>query len=219
MHNVVQSRRRLPMLAIIALLTACAASPPVRYYALEAPAPDGPAGVSGRIMVVGPIAIPEYLQRPQLVRRTPGAALEIDDFHRWAEPLEDAVPRVLAQNLNALGTEFAATPAPAHGVDADWRLNAVVLSFEADAAGTVGLVVQWSITDLSGSRTEPWRTDQYRADAPAREPGAVAAAMSELLARFAADVAAALAASAPMVGVRAWRAPAGTEAGVSVCRA
>lgn len=195
MHDVIETFRRLVLAGALLLVAACAASPPVRYYALEASPPEESATRTGRILVVGPVTIPEYLQRPQLVRRTPGSVLDVDDFHRWAEPLEDAVPRVLAQNLDVLGTDFAATPAPARGVDVDWRLNAAVLSFEPDASATVGLVVQWSITDRAGSRTVPWRTDRYRAAAPAREPGAVADAMSELLARFAADVAAALIAS------------------------
>ena len=200
MHDAIETFRRVTLPAALLLLGACAASTPVRYYALDAPVSDRDAVTAGRILVVGPVTMPEYLQRPQIVRRTHGSALDVDDFHRWAEPLKDAVPRVLAQNLNGLGTDIAATPAPARGVDADWRLNAVVLSFEADAEATVGLVVQWSITDRAGTRTVPWRTDHYRSAAPARQPGAVADAMSGLLARFAADVAAALVASGTRAG-------------------
>jgi uncharacterized lipoprotein YmbA len=74
----------------------------------------------------------------------------------------------------------------------DYRLTGTLLRFDADAAGTVELVIQWSVADRDGAVVVAPRTSRYGAEA-APEPGAMAVAMSDLLARLARDVVQALA--------------------------
>ena len=55
---------------------------------------------------VGPVQMPEYLNRPQIVSRKSTIELFLDEFNKWAEPLEDNFTRVLAENLaNILRTD------------------------------------------------------------------------------------------------------------------
>lgn len=51
---------------------------------------------------IGPVKIPEYLQRPQIVRQKSANTLEINEFHRWGDSLEAQITSVLAQNLSTL---------------------------------------------------------------------------------------------------------------------
>jgi len=51
---------------------------------------------------VGPIAIPAYLDRPQIVKRSSSHELELAEFHKWGEPLKANISRVLAENLSGL---------------------------------------------------------------------------------------------------------------------
>ena len=55
---------------------------------------------------VGPISLPDYVNRPQIVTKNGENELVIDEFYRWAEPLRTNVSRVLSDNLaTLLGTE------------------------------------------------------------------------------------------------------------------
>ncbi|MCK7492219.1 MAG: PqiC family protein [Comamonadaceae bacterium] len=50
--------------------------------------------------------LPDYLDRLQVVTRTPSGELAVSDTQRWAEPLQEGLIRVLDENLSALlGTE------------------------------------------------------------------------------------------------------------------
>lgn len=184
--------RMMVVLVAVPWLVACTASPPVRYYQLE---PVDLQSVSGAddatVLVIGPLSFPEYLQRSRMVRRGDGAEVLVDEFHRWAEPLSDAVPRVLATNVDGLAGHVVALVFPARGVPVDYRLTGTLLRFDADTAGTVELVIQWSVADRDGGMVVAPRTSRYQAEA-APDPGAVVGAMSDLLARLGRDVVRAL---------------------------
>jgi uncharacterized lipoprotein YmbA len=51
---------------------------------------------------IGPVTLPKYLDRPQIVTFTSPYALNVVEFDRWAEPLESTFVRVLAENLALL---------------------------------------------------------------------------------------------------------------------
>jgi uncharacterized lipoprotein YmbA len=85
-------------------------APPTKFYMLSAtnePEVRPGEGVRQASMFVGvgPIRIPSYLDRPQIVTRGAGYEMEVADFANWAEPLKDSFGRVLAENLaDELGT-------------------------------------------------------------------------------------------------------------------
>ena len=51
---------------------------------------------------IGPIELPEMLQRPQMVSRRGDAEMDIADFHRWAGELEDMMTRELALQVQEM---------------------------------------------------------------------------------------------------------------------
>jgi uncharacterized lipoprotein YmbA len=76
---------------------------PDHFYMLRAvavPARAAPAG-GGPLVGLGPIRIPAYLDRPQIVTAASGQEYRLSDEHRWAERLDDNIARVSAQNLSA----------------------------------------------------------------------------------------------------------------------
>lgn len=90
--------RFLPIL-LTALLGACTPSPPVRYHTLMSEAPYG-SGKAERVVEILPVAIPERLDRQQIVL-TPQAAGQLDlrDNDRWAAPISDELRAVVADAL------------------------------------------------------------------------------------------------------------------------
>jgi len=88
-------------LALALILAGCSSTPSSNYYVLSAREAPNPSGHSPSLGI-GPIRIPEYLNRNALVYQRDGNALSIARFERWAEPLEEGVTRVLRLNLARL---------------------------------------------------------------------------------------------------------------------
>ena len=95
---------RSAMLCLLAfLLGACrGAAPPDNYYLLtaESAAREAPGDLT---VGVGPVEIPDYLQRGEIAWYLNGNSLVVDSGERWAEDLDLGITRVVAANLARLG--------------------------------------------------------------------------------------------------------------------
>jgi len=178
----------------VLLTGGCASSPPVDYYQLRALEVRSAVALEGApILAVGPVTLPDYLARAQMVTRGEGTRLVVDEFNRWAEPLERAVPRVLIANLTELAPGVVAVPFSNRAVRPGLRLFATISRFDADAQGSAALIVQWGINTAEGAARLQPQTGRYEAQViPAESPEALAATLSRLLQDFSRDVAAQL---------------------------
>src|SRR6266536_1950660 len=121
---------RVPPFAIacaLALVTACS-SPPANFYTLSATAPPGSAQ-SKLSVAVGPISVPSTIDRPQIVVSTGANQVSIDDFNRWASPVQDNLVRVVAENLAAILGTPRITLYPTLATDVDFRVQIEVRNF------------------------------------------------------------------------------------------
>ncbi|MCG8378091.1 MAG: PqiC family protein [Proteobacteria bacterium] len=149
--------RILPVVAAL-LMTACSNGETVHHYMLR------PAGQSvenrvvrhadpGRVIGVGPISMPEYLARSQLVLRDMDSKVYVLKSHRWAEPLEKSFSRVLTAYLTHQEEvdRFILYPSRSWS-DISHQLSMEVLRFDADKQGKVTLEVQWQWMDKANPR-------------------------------------------------------------------
>ena len=83
---------------------------------------------------VGPVSVPEIVDRPQIVVRTGPNRISIDEFNRWASPLRDDIARVVALDLASLlgNPMVTAYPHPEAG-EPGYRVRIDVMAFESDA--------------------------------------------------------------------------------------
>lgn len=170
--------------ALLALCAACGTTSPSRFFALSALESDGTGGNAA--VVVDPVQVADYLKRPQLVRRQSAVELEVDEYSRWAEPLDLALTRVLDQDLRVL------LGAGAGGVT---RVACSVTRFEEDVDGSAVLEASYTLRSVDGPQ-DP-RAQAWIARAPLAErgdPAALAAALDGLVHDFARALAAAIAA-------------------------
>lgn len=99
------TRRAALLWLAAAALAGCATrdAPPRRLYGLTGTPPLPPEarpGRDGRAWVLSPdIGLPELLDREELLVAEGSAGLRPWPEARWAEPLRDALPRVLAEDL------------------------------------------------------------------------------------------------------------------------
>src|SRR5271155_2651372 len=75
---------------------------PVEVAAPNSVAPAGLTASSGPTIGIGPIKLPEYLDRDEVVTRVGPNRLELSDQNRWAEPLDNNFKQVMAQDLTQL---------------------------------------------------------------------------------------------------------------------
>ncbi len=85
------------------LITGCAfrTSPPVKLYVLPSTSVESRAALVQETLGLFPIRLPRYLERPQIVTVEPNGQVHAAEFHRWAEPLDAGVSRLLAEGLSA----------------------------------------------------------------------------------------------------------------------
>ncbi len=184
---------RMLVTCLVLLLGACGSSPPARYYSLQALDLDYQADAADAIvMYLGPLRLPEYIARTQIVTRGDGAEMIVDDYHRWAEPLDDAIPRILAVNVDNLVDDLIVVAFPGGNlVEAEYRLQGSIVRFDADASGLAVLIVQWGIATPDGDIIVPPRRSHYEAQVSRTgDPGAVATALNDTVAQFSRDIAA-----------------------------
>ena len=90
------------------LFTGCSgSSQKAEFYTLNSISstqPDGRIATAGQPVSIGigPVTIPEVLDRPQIVTRTGPNKLQIDEFHRWAGRLDEDIARVVAENISLM---------------------------------------------------------------------------------------------------------------------
>ena len=194
-------RRQTGFLALAALATcltlaACADSQPTRFYTLSGLVAERealPALPPDLTVGVGPVTLPPYLDRPQLVTRAGSNRVVLADFDSWAEPLEGLFARVLADNLALLlGTDDVLLLPQRRSMPLNYQVEVDVARFDVDAGGNANLDARWWVYGRGGERllrsgrstlTEPTQVGDYTAAAAAlsRALGAMSTEIAEAI--------------------------------------
>ena len=189
--------RRLLGLAASFCLAGCAVSDPTQYYTLgqaaagsvesraNASTPRSVVAGTGTVTIgVGPVIVPSYLDRSQIVTRTSADQVELSMFHRWAEPLADGIARILAEEIGARVPSERIVMFPWRGTVAraiQYQVVVAVVRFDGRPGGDVTLDVRWRILEGDGKELMLKRTTLTEAAAgPGYEP--MVAAMARVLA-------------------------------------
>jgi uncharacterized lipoprotein YmbA len=129
---------------------------PSRFFTLTAIAQPGAMPAKGSTnspgvsLGIGPVRLPGYLDRQEIVTRVSQNRIDVSEYDRWAEPLETNFTRVVGQNLSVLLHTDRLVFYP-------WELNRrpnyqvtiEVLRFESNNQGEVQLSARWEILDTN----------------------------------------------------------------------
>ncbi|MEM5295548.1 PqiC family protein [Burkholderia sp. JPY481] len=127
-------------------LAACISPVASKFYTLSPVQITQPStAAEGVAISLDPITLPELVDRPQMVVRLDPNRVSIDEFARWAEPLKNQIPRVLAADLAQLIPGAIISTYPQHADDSAYRVSVDVQTFESSAEATVMLAVLWSV--------------------------------------------------------------------------
>lgn len=192
--------RLIATTCLVLLIGACGSSPPVHYYSLQALETDYSRDAEGSPGVgIGPLRLPDYLARTRIVTRRGESEVIVDDFNRWAEPVEDAIHRIIATNVDSLLDDVVVVGFPYnHYADMDGQVIGRIDRFDTDENGRVVLLAQWGILTPDSDIIVAPRRSRYEAHAGiVGDYSAIAAAMSEVIAEFSRDIAREFEAAAP----------------------
>ena len=189
------------LVTIIVLMTGCINTPLPDYYVLTAEPgglkgsqfKDNP-GIADLAIGIGPITIPETVNRQNIVTPQDSNKLQVAEFHRWSEPLRENISRVLITDVaDRLGVnKLYAYPWLRKEIDYITQID--VLQMTGQLSEEVYLQVRWQV--LTG--TKPYqlletRITEYRTVVRGAGYSALVAAYSEAYGSLSDDISRAIA--------------------------
>ena len=180
----------LPALALassLALLGACAGPAPAPLHLHSLGSVALPADTTPASQPAAPpdtwqllaVQLPAYLDRDALLVPAPSGGLQALAGERWAEPLRDAVPRLLRDDLARLrgAASVWAAPLPA-GLLVQRQLRVELLALDVlPGRSAVRLRARWWLADVAPAAGMPAAPLLGDADLQARVAGTDAAAL------------------------------------------
>ena len=173
------------------LIASCVSTPESRFFTLNATMNH--AVESSRLsVVVGPVSVPAAVDRPQIVVTTGPNQVRVDDFNRWASPLQSNISRVVADNLGSiLGTPRVTVFPQTSSANADYQAAVEVQSFGSALGEAATLDAVWTVRRVKDGKRQTGRTT-VRESAAEKGYEALAAAHSRAAARLSQDIASAV---------------------------
>ncbi len=194
----------LASMLVAVAAASCGASAPARFYTLDskATASGTPAAAYGNLgnlgnvgVVIGLVSVPSAVDRPQLVVQVAPNRVEIDEFNRWAAPLNESIAGAVAADLSVLlGTPNVVT-APRANLDPSYRVTIDVQRFDSIPGEAATIEAVWAVSRTTGGQIRSGRTIAHE---PVAGKGfdELVAAHGRALTRLSQDIAAAIRASA-----------------------
>jgi uncharacterized protein len=184
---------RAVAVALLLLAGGCGSSPSVRYYTLGTDQSLEKSAVShssasAYAVAVGPVTVPNAVDRPQFVIQVAPNRVTLLDDQRWAEPLNSGIPRAIASDLaRLLGVPTVMFPQDSLA-DVKYRVAIEIRNFVSVPGEAATVEATWTVFGPHDSV----KRGQLLAREPVREGGyeALAAAHGRALLRVSRELAA-----------------------------
>lgn len=173
------------MTLLLLMVTGCGSSPRSNHYLLTTDVSTPPDGETPSLGI-GPVVVPEFLNRNSMVYSRQGNQLEISSTERWAEPLEAGIKRVVGINLaSSLDTQDIRYFPWNAGKPPEFGISISLLSLDADDDEAT-LAAEWRVFRPTTGESVVRRISHLRLALPAGTLTAqqIAPAYSELLSQL-----------------------------------
>ena len=189
-------------------ISGCANTQPTHFYLLrametnESPSMDETKN-SALSLGLGPISLPKYLERPQIVTRISSHEIDLAEFHKWGAPLKDNLSNVLHENLSRLlsTNRIVAYPWNRSHLPA-YQLSLEVMQFDGTKNQEAILSVRWRLAGDDGKRMLQEKTSQFSEIIQGSDYEDLVEAMSRMLATFSQEIADAINARSPVSSLK-----------------
>ena len=181
--------------ATVAIFAAGCASAPSKFYTLNSAAVGDGKSQADYAILVELVSIPAEVDRPQFTTQVTRNTVAVDEFNRWAEPLNEGIGRVVAADLATLLGTSRVTAVPLANFDPAYRVIIGIQKFVSNPGKSAQLDALWVIHKTVGGVMLSGHTDVTE---PVKDDSvdALAAAHSRALVKVSADIAAVIQADA-----------------------
>jgi len=181
------------------MITGCSSStPPVEFYTLASlPGMEmeshEQSAVRDITIGIGPVQLPQFLNRPQIVIRSGPNKLTVSEFHRWGGYFDQDFLRVLAQDISILMPTNRVIEFPWEDrADPDYRIEFNVQQFDGQPGNSVLLNTVWTIKGRKDTKALYAKRSIIRQPVSENDYEALVAAHSQALATLSREIAAAI---------------------------
>jgi len=149
--KILQKNKILNYFSLLLLglcLMGCGTTQQSNFYQFDESVSPSLTGIEqGHVIGVGPLQLPEYLNRPQIVTRNSAYHLNISEYHRWVEPLNDSITRMLVKNLsnNLHSNRVYWIPRQDRHFPLDLRVVIDIGRFDGQLGKEISLESRWSL--------------------------------------------------------------------------
>jgi uncharacterized protein len=176
----------------LALAGCLGSSRPARFYTLEPlQVRDGPGSTATSAMLaVGPVELPDYVDRPQIVTRSGANELIIAEFDRWGGSLDNQISTSLVATLRdrLAPQQIAVVPwrSAVLSEETPYRVRVSVSRFDGILGQSVVLQARWELCARSDGKEQSLGVREASVTEEIDGPGydALASAMHRALVRF-----------------------------------
>ena len=192
--------RRIPFVAVVlsALVAGCSTTKPSRFYTLNIPSELGTGATTTMqteygTIGLGPVSIPQYIDRPQIVTTEGPNRYEIAEFDRWGGVLRDDLSRTLAEDLTRLiPSARIATHPWRRATPVDYQVPIDVIRFDGALDKEVIFIAQWQVLSADGNTQLLSRRSSFTEAVNGTSYDDLVAAQSRAVADLAKEIAGAL---------------------------
>ncbi len=145
--------RRLSIILLVLLISACGTSPKTNFYLLSSDH-ELKSKVTGDLSIgIWKVNLPELIDRPEIVTRTGQYTISLADFHQWAGGLENNVSMLIAEELSHnLNTGYIDISPWSSYRDLDYQIKVHIRKFEGQLEGQSKLEGAYIILDGKGNK-------------------------------------------------------------------
>ena len=180
---------------LVVFLAGCATTESSRFYTLTSMAASNDQTFSEdtarKLSIgVGPVQIPAYLDRQQIVTAGDKNRLHLSEFDRWAGSLRDDFTRVLSENLSLLLSTNHVFIFPWRGsTPIDYRIEVEVIRFDGVPDGDATLMARWTLFNGNENKVLAMKTVKFTEAVQSRGYEGLVAAESRTLTLLSRDIA------------------------------
>lgn len=188
-----RSARPLAILlaGVLLLAAGCGRSSPTRFYLLTPRPAQNPVPAAAPLAVgVGPVELPDYLDRTQILTRAGDHEIRFAEYDHWAGSLKNNIAYVMAENLSQrLGLEAVYTYPWRAAVRVGVQVSVSVVRLDADPGGNAVLETRWTLLGDEGRRVLFTRKSAFRTPVAGADYGGIVDAQSRLFAALSHEIA------------------------------
>ncbi len=173
-------------------------SPTPRFYMLQSVKDNEVSkkvNIAPDVLIgIGPVKIPEYQDKPQIVTQGRENMLDFAQFDRWGESLDLGLARLIGEDLTAMlpGAKFTLYPWNST-IAVKYQVVVEIVQLDSKLDNDLFLVAQWQVIDAQTTKTMVIKRSEFRQPITPQNYSGLVKTLSAACASLSSEIAEALA--------------------------